>query len=68
MLTYFAHEGVEHATTAEAAAHDNGSQLPVILAITAVVVLAVAVLVYLLSAAEPKRQSDKGQSSKKEKL
>lgn len=69
-MSLFAHEGVEHATAVEAANHEAGSgQWAVILAVTAVVVLAVAVVIYLLRASEPRNSdSTKSKSTKKEKL
>lgn len=49
ILTYLAHNGVEHATAAQAAAHEAKSDLPVILAVTIVVLAAVAGVVFFLS-------------------
>ena len=49
-LTYFAHNGVEHATATEATSHDDASNLPIILAVTVVAVLAILAVTKFLSA------------------
>jgi hypothetical protein len=58
-IIYFAHNGVEHATPAEAAAHQDSTNWPVLIGVTIIVLLAVAVVIKLLSASEKEAKKDK---------
>jgi hypothetical protein len=62
-IVYFAHNGVEHATAAEAAAHEQNINWPVIAAVTVVVVLAGLVVTKILSGS----QGTEDKPAKKEK-
>ncbi|HTE58320.1 MAG TPA: hypothetical protein VK694_06255 [Verrucomicrobiae bacterium] len=67
-LQYFAHNGVEHATPAEATAH-SGSATPLFLFVLTILVVGVgALVIYLLSApGQTRSASAKKQPNKQRK-